>query len=187
MDEGCDGAKGVEMGLGRKVSHHYELVKELLGVDQGVNVAPQIVPGSPGGPRATKKGREGISSRGKKKEGPISGKRIKTDTPKPAKKSRKLPTTPRSRVRAALRQLYLRSRERAARLKLAGNCCERCKVKASKAKGREVGVQVHHKKGIAQWEKIIDLIFEQLLVDPSLLEVVCVDCHKAEHGKGEKG
>jgi predicted HNH restriction endonuclease len=68
---------------------------------------------------------------------------------------------------------------------MAGNCCERCKVKASKAKGREVGVQVHHREGIAQWEQIIDLIFEQLLVDPSLLEVVCVDCHKAEHGKGE--
>jgi predicted HNH restriction endonuclease len=48
-----------------------------------------------------------------------------------------------------------------------------------------VGVQVHHKKGIAQWEKIIDLIFAEILVDPSLLEAVCVDCHKAEHGKGE--
>ncbi len=143
----------------------------------------KIVPDALSGPGRAKQGFGGISTRGKKKEGPISGKRIKTDTPKPAKKSRKLPTTPRSRVRAALRQLYLRSRERAARLKLAGNSCERCGVKASKAKGREVGVQVHHREGIAQWEKIIDLIFEQLLVDPSLLEVVCVDCHKAEHGK----
>ena len=118
---------------------------------------------------------------------PKTRKRIKTDTPKLAKKSRKLPTTPRSRVRSALRTVWLRSRERAARLKLAGNCCERCKVKASKAKGREISVQVHHKKGIAQWEKIIDLIFAEILVDPSLLEEVCVDCHKAEHGKGEEG
>ena len=98
---------------------------------------------------------------------------------------KRLSTTPRGRVRSALRQVWLRSRERALCLKLAGNSCERCKVKASRAKGREVGVQVHHKKGIAQWEKIIDLIFAELLVDPSLLEAVCVDCHKAEHGKGE--
>ena len=112
---------------------------------------------------------------------PKTRKRIKTDTPKPAKKSRKLHTPPRSRVRSALRTVWLRSRERAARLKLAGNCCERCGVKASKAKGREVGVQVHHKKGIAQWEQIIDLIFEELLVNPELLEAVCVQCHNTEH------
>ena len=175
-------------GRGEGMMHHYDDIKAALGVDQGVNVASRIVPGCPGGPRATKKGREGISTRGKKKEGPISGKRIKKGTPKPAKKSRKLPTTPRSRVRAALRQLYLRSRERAARLKLAGNCCERCKVKASKAKGREVSVQVHHTSGhIGNWEQVIDLVYQELLVDPSLLEVVCVDCHKAEHGKGEEG
>ena len=102
------------------------------------------------------------------------------------KKSRKLPTTPRSRVRSALRTVWLRSRERAARLKLAGNACERCGVKASKAKGREISVQVHHTSGhIGNWEQVIDLVYQELLVDPSLLEAVCVDCHKAEHGKGE--
>lgn len=102
---------------------------------------------------------------------------------KPVKKSRKLPTTPRSRVRSALRTVWLRSRERAAKLKQAGNCCERCGVKASKAKGREVSVHVHHRNGITGWEKVIDLVFAELLVDPVLLEAICVECHKAEHGK----
>lgn len=103
---------------------------------------------------------------------------------KAPKKSRKLPTTPRSRVRSALRQVWLRSRERALCLKLAGNRCERCGVKASKAKGREVGVQVHHRAGhIGSWEAVIDLVFEELLVDPQFLEAICEQCHKAEHGK----
>lgn len=100
---------------------------------------------------------------------------------KPPKKSRKLPTTPRSRVRSALRQVWLRSRERAAALKAAGNCCARCGVKASKAKGREVSVQVHHRNGIEAWEAIIDLVFAELLASPPLLKVMCTECHKVEH------
>ena len=102
---------------------------------------------------------------------------------KPAKKSRKLPTTPRSRVRSALRALWLRSREHQACLKAAGRACERCGVKASVAKGREVKLQVHHKRGIANWEAVIDLVFAELLVDPRFLEAICVQCHKDEHGK----
>lgn len=108
-------------------------------------------------------------------------------TAKALKKSRKLPTTPRSRVRSALRAVWLRSRERAAALKAAGNCCERCGAKASVAKGREVKVQVHHRAGhIGSWEAVIDLVFEELLVDPRFLEAMCEDCHKKEHGKGDK-
>jgi hypothetical protein len=96
---------------------------------------------------------------------------------------RKLPTTPRSRVRAALRQTWLRCRERAAALKRTGNKCERCGVKASVAKGREVKLHVHHKDRIVNWERIIDLVFEELLCDPSKLEVLCVACHEKEHGQ----
>lgn len=111
-------------------------------------------------------------------------KKLSKVSTKPTKKSRKLPTTPRSRVRSALRTVWLRSRERSARLKLAGNCCERCGVKASKAKGREVSVQVHHKAAfIKNWEAVIDLVFAELLVDPQFLEALCTDCHKAEHAK----
>ena len=94
---------------------------------------------------------------------------------------KRLPGTPRSNVRSALRQLWLRSRERAARLKLDGYSCQSCGVKQSKAKGREVEVQVHHKKGV-EWEQMIDLIYEKILVPPAELETLCIDCH----GKHEK-
>jgi predicted HNH restriction endonuclease len=97
---------------------------------------------------------------------------------------KKLPNTPRSRVRAALRQLWLRSRERAAALKREGNTCQICKRKASKAKGKEFSVEVHHIDGICNWDKLIDLVFEQLLCDPSLLEVLCKECHEKEHENG---
>ncbi len=99
--------------------------------------------------------------------------------------SRKLATTPRSRVRAALRQLFLRSRERAAALKRMQHRCERCNIKASTARGREVKVQVHHRKGIGNWDKVIDAVFSELLCDPKFLEVLCVDCHNKEHADGQ--
>ena len=53
-------------------------------------------------------------------------------------------------------------------------------MKASKAKGKEVKVQVHHKDGI-DWDGVVDLIFERVLVDPDRLEVLCLDCHDKEH------
>lgn len=93
------------------------------------------------------------------------------------------PTTPRSQVRAALRRLWLRSRERAACLKRDGYTCQECSAKQSKAKGREVKVEVHHLNGI-EWEQIIDYIFRHLLVDPKELETLCEECHdKAEELK----
>lgn len=94
-----------------------------------------------------------------------------------AKKSLK---TPRSRVRAALRQVWLRSRERAAALQRESYCCERCGRKQSVAKGRELKLEVHHNRGI-DWDGIIDLVIERILVDPSELEVLCKDCHREEH------
>jgi hypothetical protein len=97
--------------------------------------------------------------------------------------SRRLPNTPRSKIRAAIRQLWLRSRERASALKRTGYCCERCNVKQSKAKGKEVKVEVHHREMILNWDQIIDLIAEHILCKPEELEVLCVDCHKKEHKK----
>ena len=96
---------------------------------------------------------------------------------------KKLPTTPRSRVRAALRQVFLRSRERAAALKREQNTCECCKRKASKAKGKEFKVEVHHKRGVLNWSKILDLVYEQLLCDPELMQVLCKECHAEEHSE----
>ena len=92
-------------------------------------------------------------------------------------------TTPKTQVRAALRRLWLRSRERAAALRRTGYCCERCGIKQSRAKGREVYVEVHHKGGV-DWGGLIDMVIERLLPeDPDQLEVLCKDCHKAEHGR----
>jgi predicted HNH restriction endonuclease len=90
---------------------------------------------------------------------------------------RRLLTTPRSRVRAAIRQLWLRSRERAAALRRDQYTCQTCGKKQCTAKGREQKVEVHHLNGI-EWDNIIDYIFRHVLVDPKELETVCPDCHK---------
>ena len=88
--------------------------------------------------------------------------------------------TPRSRVRSALRALWLRSRERAAALKREGNCCEGCGSKQSVAKGREVRLEVHHNNGI-EWEQMVDYVYRHLLCDPKHLTVFCKQCHDQEH------
>jgi len=94
--------------------------------------------------------------------------------------SRRLPTTPRSQVRSALRRLYLRSRERQVALKRDGYSCQSCHRKQSKAKGREVKVEVHHVSGVIDWELMLDYIYRHLLCDPKYLETLCFDCHKEE-------
>ena len=99
---------------------------------------------------------------------------------------KKLPRTPRSQVRAALRRLFLRSRERTAAIKREKNTCELCGKKSSVAKGREVKINVHHKDGI-DWDRIIDLVIERILHEQSRLQVVCVDCHKDHHKESKSG
>jgi predicted HNH restriction endonuclease len=102
-----------------------------------------------------------------------------------AKKTRpKKPPTPKTIVRNALRKLWLQSRERSAALRRESYTCERCGLKQSKAKGREVKVNVHHKNGV-DWGDLVDLVFERLLQTADDLEVLCVDCHDKEHGKGD--
>lgn len=93
---------------------------------------------------------------------------------------KRLPTTPRSKIRNRLRQIFLGSRERAAALKREGYCCERCGAKQSRAKGREVYVEVHHRNGI-DWDGLLELVIQRLLPDPAELEVLCKDCHANEH------
>lgn len=90
---------------------------------------------------------------------------------------RRLESTPRSKVRASLRALWLRSRERAAAIKRDQYTCVHCGKKQSKAKGREQAIEVHHRDGI-EWDMILDYIYRHILVDPSKLETVCPDCHK---------
>jgi hypothetical protein len=84
-------------------------------------------------------------------------------------------------VRAALRQLWLRSRERAAALKREGNKCECCGIKQSVAKDKVVKLQVHHLDGIL-WEQMIDYVYRHLLCHPDKLAVYCEKCHDLEHG-----
>jgi len=85
-----------------------------------------------------------------------------------------------SRIRSTLRQLWLRSRERAECLKNAKYCCEKCGVKQSKKKGFEQKVEVHHKEGILNWETLINEIYKYLLPTPNNLECLCPKCHKKE-------
>ena len=91
---------------------------------------------------------------------------------------KRLPHTPNSAIRSAIRKLWLRSRERAAALKRDGYTCVDCCQKQSKAKGKEFAVEVDHLDGI-EWEKIIEYIRKHVLVDPSRLETVCPEDHKA--------
>ena len=98
---------------------------------------------------------------------------------------KRLPNTPRSKIRAALRMLWLRSRERAATLKREKYHCQCCGKKQSKTKGKEVALEVHHINGI-EWEKMINYVYEHLLCNPEYLEVLCVDCHKKHTEEGRK-
>jgi 5-methylcytosine-specific restriction endonuclease McrA len=93
---------------------------------------------------------------------------------------KKLLTTPKSRVRAAIRNLWLHSRERASALKRDNYSCVHCGVKQCKKKGFEQKVEVHHLDGI-DWLKIIEYIYRHVLVDPKNLETICPECHLKEH------
>lgn len=85
--------------------------------------------------------------------------------------------TPRSQVRSALRRLWLRSRERQSALKRDGYRCQKCGLKQSRAKGKEVYAEVHHINKILDWEKVIDIIYQELLCSADFLETLCVKCH----------
>ena len=83
-------------------------------------------------------------------------------------------------IKAALHRMWLRSRERALRLKMDGYCCQKCGVKQSKRKGSEVAVNVHHLDGV-RWKEMIEYIRMELLVGPDQTETLCKSCHKSEH------
>lgn len=94
--------------------------------------------------------------------------------------------TPRGRVKNMLRLLSLRCRERSEAMKRADYSCGKCGAKQSKAAGREVRVEAHHMNPIAAEDamrRIIDMVFEYILVPPEQWEVLCVDCHQEEHEK----
>jgi len=93
---------------------------------------------------------------------------------------KRLPYTPNSKIRAALRRLFLRSRERATALKRDGYTCKKCNAKQSRAKGKEVFVEVHHLEGCLNWDELFIAVRKYLLCDPKFLETLCVKCHEEE-------
>jgi hypothetical protein len=94
---------------------------------------------------------------------------------------KRLLETPKSKIRAALRNVFLRSREHASALKQANNTCQVCGKKKSVAKGKECAVRVHHINGVHNWEEIFVAIRKELLCDPSFLTIMCTDCHDKHH------
>lgn len=94
---------------------------------------------------------------------------------------RRLPHTPSSQIRTALRRMWLRSRERAKALRETGYCCASCGRKQSKAKGRECTLEVHHKSGDAGLGEIEAFIRAKLLVPSEQLMPLCPDCHLSAH------
>lgn len=88
--------------------------------------------------------------------------------------------TPRTAIRAAVRRLFLRSRERGAALKRDGYKCQKCGIKKTKTKEKEVKVEVHHIHGIGNWDLIIDAIEREILCDPVHLQTLCKECHQKE-------
>jgi len=86
-------------------------------------------------------------------------------------------------IKAALHRMWLRSRERALRLKMDGYCCQVCGVKQSKRIGFVVKVNVHHLFGV-RWKEMIEYIRKKLLVTPEKLTTLCNSYHKSEHEEG---
>lgn len=86
--------------------------------------------------------------------------------------------TPKTIIVRQLRQLWLRSRERGEALKRDKYSCVRCGKKQSKKQGCEQKVEVHHKEKVCNWDKIIEVIREELLCDVEKLETLCPECHE---------
>jgi predicted HNH restriction endonuclease len=93
----------------------------------------------------------------------------------------KKPYTPASRIRQALRLVWLRSRERGDALKNTGYRCSVCGVHQSAAKGREVRLDVHHLDG-CDWEGVIETVRRKILQTPDRLTPLCQACHQRMHG-----
>ena len=97
---------------------------------------------------------------------------------------KKQPNTPRSRIRSAIRLLWMRSRERAKVLKDAKYTCLDCNVKqtrAGKDKDKWILMEVHHVDMIDVWNEIIDLIAQKILEPEQVC--LCKECHKKRHKK----
>ena len=89
--------------------------------------------------------------------------------------------TPNSRITQALRQLWLRSKERGECLKQYNYTCNRCKRKKTTKQDFDPNTQtqkieVHHKEGVLNWDEMHTAIRKYLLVSPDKLECLCKEC-----------
>ena len=87
------------------------------------------------------------------------------------KKRTRKPVTPPSLVRSMLRRLFMWSRERAETLKRDGRKCRAC--------GSREKLNVHHVNGI-RWDRIMAVIYEELLCPADKLLTLCGPCHAAQ-------
>lgn len=94
---------------------------------------------------------------------------------------RRLPYTPSSHIRNALRRLWLHCREAHEAMKRTGYCCEKCGIKKSQAKGKEVMVEIHHSVHQPDWERIFSVVREELLQTSDKLMPLCRSCHDEIH------
>lgn len=86
-----------------------------------------------------------------------------------------------AQIKSALHRLWLNSPERRTALKNSGYKCEDCGIKQTTKKGEEVKLQVHHKRGHVNWQRLFDAIREELLVPPEELSPLCEPCHDTKH------
>ena len=93
---------------------------------------------------------------------------------------KRLDYTPNSQIKSALRRLFLRSRERSFVLRRDHYTCVRCGAKQSRAKGREVYVECHHRDGVQNWAELYAIIRMFLLTSPEDMETMCETCHASE-------
>lgn len=97
---------------------------------------------------------------------------------KAATKKKKEPKTrtDRGKIVAAIRRIFMYSRERYQALKRAKGKCEEC--------GAEGPLNCHHIDPIGEsWDDIINLIMERVLCPPDKLVCLCKECHAKVHGK----
>jgi hypothetical protein len=82
--------------------------------------------------------------------------------------------------------IWLRCPERYNALKETAQCCCTCGVKKSQAKGRVVKMYVHHLHR-PNWERILQVLKEELFSEPIYLWPLCVECHDDLHDDEDEG
>jgi 5-methylcytosine-specific restriction endonuclease McrA len=92
--------------------------------------------------------------------------------------------TPKYKVYGQLRQIFLRSKERAYAIKRDGYTCQICHRKQCKARGKEVQLNVHHLNPIGEtWKELQEIMFDKVLCRPEQLQTLCKECHREIEGK----